>query len=147
MGSAATKPETPCKGPVNNDNSQVVQSSGFHILELHMPTVGTGVMIVTVFIALILCLFACYRYKRHQVKARRLARTPLRYSTLWRQHHQGYGFPQQLPPQAAIQTLPRTPPPPTGGRPAGFPFPFANGYKAPPSSPTFTKGIHMAASP
>lgn len=57
MGTSNTKTETKIEKPV-----EVEKSTGFHLIELHLPTAGFG-LFTLIFALLLFCIcFSCFRY-------------------------------------------------------------------------------------
>ena len=51
--------------PVKNEGI-IESSSGFHVLEIHVPTIGYGLTFVIFFIVTAACLFACLKKLKRQ---------------------------------------------------------------------------------
>lgn len=60
----ATTPRPQCQLQENT-------SGGFHLIEVHMPTVGVGMITIVVIIAIIFTAMACYRYIKRRADSRR----------------------------------------------------------------------------
>lgn len=86
MGNGGSKDESQ---NTNNDNRQqenvvTENSSGFHVLEIHTPTAGLGIIVLGAIICVFLCSARCYRKYRDRLSGSHRRRA-------W-YHHGRFGY-------------------------------------------------------
>lgn len=93
-----------------NPNSFVEKSSGFHLVEIHAPSVGYSTTVILVVLALVATAFVLYRRYIKKQEQRRIL-------TAYYRRSQNVPFSTAIVPQAIPMRRPPTwapPPPPTG---------------------------------
>ena len=108
----ASKSKTVADHPVSiNKGVEESTRGGFHVLEVHMPTVGAGVGFIAVVLILACVAYAIYRKMRRRIQQR--AAVGVRHPSLWSQAGDSAAF-QRFP---AVYFRAQQFPPPFPGAP------------------------------